>query len=36
VRGWNRLLITFAWMHLTPEALEAWAGLDELFELHVA
>ena len=36
LRGWNRLLITFAWMHLTPDALEAWAGLDELFERHVA
>ena len=36
LRGWNRLLITFAWTQLTPEALEAWAELDELFERHVA
>lgn len=32
VHGWNRLLISFAWLHLTPQALEAWSGLDELFE----
>lgn len=36
VHGWNRLLISFAWLHLTPQALEAWAGLDELFSLRVA
>ena len=36
VTGWNRLLISFAWAHLTPEALEAWAGMDELFERRVA
>ena len=36
VRGWNSLLISFAWMHLTPDALDAWAGLDGLFERKVA
>jgi AraC-like DNA-binding protein len=36
VRGWNTLLISFAWVHLTPEALDAWAGLDGLFERRVA
>ena len=35
-RGWNRLLIGFAWKHLTPEALEAWSDLDQLFERRVA
>ncbi len=32
LHGWNRLLITFARNHLTPQALDGWAGLDELFE----
>jgi len=36
LRGWNTLLIRFAWAHLTPEALDAWAGLDGLFERRVA
>ena len=36
VRGWNTLLISFAWQHLTPDALDAWAGLDGLFERRVA
>jgi AraC-like DNA-binding protein len=36
VRGWNTLLISFAWMHLTQDALDAWAGLDGLFERRVA
>ncbi len=31
VRGWNRILITFAWKHLGDDALEAWRGLDDLF-----
>jgi AraC-like DNA-binding protein len=31
VRGWNRLLISFAWEHLRPEALEAWGDLEDLF-----
>jgi AraC-like DNA-binding protein len=36
IRGWNTLLIGFAWAHLTPEHLDAWAGLDGLFERRVA
>ena len=36
VRGWNTLLISFAWQHLTPESLDAWAELDGLFERRVA
>jgi AraC-like DNA-binding protein len=36
VHGWNALLISFAWQHLTPDALDAWAGLDGLFERRVA
>jgi AraC-like DNA-binding protein len=36
VRGWQRLLITFAWIHLTPEALDAWTELDGLFGRRVA
>ena len=36
VRGWNTLLISFAWQHLTPDALDAWAGLDGLFERRAA
>jgi len=36
VRGWNTLLIGFAWEHLTPEHLDAWAGLDGLLERRVA
>ena len=36
VRGWNTLLISFAWDHLTPDALDAWAGLDGLFERRAA
>ncbi|MDH3270160.1 MAG: AraC family transcriptional regulator [Gemmatimonadota bacterium] len=36
LRGWNRLLITFAWSHLTPELLESWSSLDELFERKTA
>ena len=36
VKGWNRLLISFAWTKLAPDALEAWATLDDLFERRVA
>lgn len=36
VRGWNRLLITFAWKHLSLEALERWRTMDELFVRHAA
>ena len=32
IHGWNRLLVTFAWRHLGPEALAAWRALDDLFE----
>lgn len=33
LRGWNRLLITFAWTHLGKDALKGWRGLDDLFEV---
>lgn len=33
LHGWNRLLITFAWTHLSKDALERWRGLDDLFEV---
>jgi AraC-like DNA-binding protein len=36
VHGWNRLLITFAWAHLTPAALDAWAQVGPLFQRRVA
>jgi len=36
LQGWNKLLITFAWHHLTPEALDAWAELDDLFRVRAA
>lgn len=36
VRGWNRLLIAFAWTYLTGPSLEAWAELDELFPERAA
>lgn len=36
LRGWNRLLITFAWSHLTSDRLEAWSTLDDLFERRIA
>ncbi|HSH74793.1 MAG TPA: AraC family transcriptional regulator [Longimicrobiales bacterium] len=36
VRGWNTLLISFAWAHLTQDALDAWAAMDGLFERRVA
>jgi AraC-like DNA-binding protein len=36
VRGWNKLVITFAWTHLTPKALDAWAELDTLFQRRAA
>ena len=31
VHGWRRLVVRFAWIHLTPDALEAWSTLEELF-----
>lgn len=36
VRGWNRLLIGFAWTYLTTEQLERWVELDDLFGRDVA
>ena len=36
VRGWNRLLIAFAWTYLTGPSLNAWVGLDELFQRRAA
>ena len=36
VRGWNRLLIAFAWTYLTGPSLDAWVGLDELFQRRAA
>lgn len=31
VHGWRRLVLTHAWEHLAPDALEGWAQLDDLF-----
>lgn len=31
LRGWNRLLIHFAWTHLGADAIAAWSELEELF-----
>jgi AraC-like DNA-binding protein len=31
VRGWNRLVVRFAWTHLTADDLDAWRGLSDLF-----
>ena len=31
VNAWRRLVLTHAWQHLSPDALEAWAQLDDLF-----
>jgi AraC-like DNA-binding protein len=36
VRGWNRLVVRFAWIHLTPDALGSWATLNDLFGRRVA
>lgn len=36
VHGWNRLLITFAWAHLTPGALDAWTQVGQLFQRRAA
>lgn len=36
LRGWNRILVTFAWSHLTPDRLEAWSTLDQLFDRKTA
>lgn len=34
--GWHRLLVTFAWRHLGPEALAGWEALEGLFESAAA
>lgn len=31
LHGWNRLLISFAWNHLGPEAVDGWRDLEDLF-----
>lgn len=36
VRGWNRLVVRFAWIHLTPEALDAWRDLELFRSRRVA
>jgi AraC-like DNA-binding protein len=36
VHGWRRLVVRFAWVHLSPEALAAWATLTDLFERRAA
>ena len=36
VRGWRRLVVQFAWIHLTPEALQAWSTLTDLFDQRAA
>jgi AraC-like DNA-binding protein len=36
IHGWNRLLVTYAWRYLNPDALEAWETLDDLFQHAVA
>ena len=36
LRGWNRLLLCFAWEYLRPEALAAWRELDDLFVRRAA
>jgi AraC-like DNA-binding protein len=36
VRGWDRLLIAFSWTYLTGPSLDAWKGLDELFQRRAA
>jgi AraC-like DNA-binding protein len=36
LRGWTRLLITFAWTHLDAGSREAWEGLEDLFVRRVA
>lgn len=36
LKGWNQLLITFAWTHLSADHLEAWSTLEDLFERRSA
>jgi AraC-like DNA-binding protein len=36
VRGWERLIVSFAWTHLGTHDLQGWEGLGDLFEAKVA
>lgn len=36
VRGWKRLVVRFAWIHLSADALDAWGTMDDLFARSVA
>lgn len=36
VHGWKRVVVRFAWTHLSSEALDAWATMDDLFARRVA
>lgn len=36
VKGWNRLLMAFAWRHLDEASLDGWDELTDLFPAHVA
>jgi AraC-like DNA-binding protein len=36
VVGWRRLVVSFAWSHLSVEALDGWATLDDLFSQRAA
>jgi len=36
LRGWNRLLVNFAWKYLGKESVEEWKGLEDLFLSRVA
>lgn len=36
LHGWNRLLISFAWIHLGAEAVDAWHEMRELFLTRAA
>lgn len=31
VKGWNRLLVSFAWNHLGPDRLDGWWEIEDLF-----
>jgi AraC-like DNA-binding protein len=36
VKGWNRLLMSFAWQYLDAEAMDGWRQLEDVFPAHVA
>lgn len=36
VKGWNRLLISFAWQYLGGDAMDGWRELEDIFPAHVA